>query len=97
MSEYTPKLKEHTCVVNIERKTGVQHWIMHDGNMVSPEARDSRCFAGTFVNGGKKVHVLIYGVMLSRDIIALMLAAWIGGRWEYMTVTPLKRSRKGIK
>lgn len=87
---YTPKAKEHTMIVNIDRAAGSFTCVVWDGFQSKYSRGANGAIVGIFARGDYRIEVLVYGGKLPRETITALLTAFIGGKWVKMTLKELE-------
>lgn len=85
-TKYTPRTKEHTMVVNIDKVMGSFTCVVWDGMTRTRSKRDGGAFVGTFTHGDHRIDVLVYGGNIPKATVIGLLQAFIGGKWVKMTL-----------
>jgi len=88
-STFDPKMKEHTMVVNIDRAAGSFTALVWDGFQSHYAKGGNKAYVGRFVNGNKRIEVLVYGGRLPQATLTALLTAFVGGKWVKMTLDEL--------
>lgn len=85
-SSYTGKGEQFTMVVNIDRESGAFTALVWDGFEAQYAKDGKEALVGTFSHGKQRIQVLVYGGKIPHSTILALLRAWIGGKWQRMTL-----------